>query len=182
MKKGLIIAGIVIAVLAAGLYYYTQVYTKSFSPLATTDFSLGSAKLQVVYCQPSKRGREIFGKLVPFGRTWRTGANEPTTFETSADVMFGDKVLKAGKYSLWTVPDKESWQVVFSNDIPSWGINFDGLAQRDASTDALILEVPTVKTDQVFEQFNISMENVDEGAELILAWDQTMVAVPFSVK
>jgi hypothetical protein len=182
MKRGLIIAGILLAVAIAGIYYYTQIYTKSFSPLATTDFNIGNAKLQVVYCQPSKRGRVIFGELVPFGRTWRTGANEPTTFETTSDIMFGNKELKAGKYSLWTVPDEQTWQVVFSREIPRWGINFDGLAQRDSSTDALILEVPTVKTDKVFEMFTISMENVDEGAELILAWDQTMVAVPFVAK
>src|SRR6267143_125560 len=108
MKKVLIIAGIALALIAGSLYYYTQVYTKSFSPEANVDFSDGNLKIHVFYNRPYKKGREIFGKLEPYGKTWRTGANEPTTFETSADLKFGDKVLKAGKYSLWTVPNPET--------------------------------------------------------------------------
>lgn len=182
MKKVLIIAGIVLVVIAGGLYYYTQVYTKSFSPSSTVDFSDGSVKIQVVYCRPYKRGREIFGKLEPFGKTWRTGANEPTTFETSGDLKFGDKVLKAGKYSLWTVPNPQTWQIVFNSEIPPWGINFDGTAQRNPATDALVVETPVVEESKVFEQFTISVEKGGEGAELILIWDKTLVAVPFSMR
>jgi len=181
MKKVVIIGGVLLVVIAAGLYY-TQVYTKSFSPSATVDFSDGALKIQVVYCRPYKKGREIFGKLEPYGKTWRTGANEPTTFETNVDLKFGDKELKAGKYSLWTVPNPETWQVVFNSEIPSWGINFDGTAQRNPATDALVVETPVVAQDKVFEQFTISVERVGEGAELILIWDKTLVAVPFSPK
>ena len=125
MKKVLIIGGVALVLIAGGLYYI-QVYTKSFSPSATIDFNDGDLKIQVVYCRPYKKGREIFGKLVPYAKTWRTGANEPTTFETNQDLKFGDKVLKAGKYSLWTVPNPETWQVVFNSEIPPWGVNFDG--------------------------------------------------------
>jgi len=181
MKKVLIIGGIVLILIAGGLYY-TQVYTKSFSPSATVDFNDGSLKIQVVYCRPYKKGREIFGKLEPYGKTWRTGANEPTTFETSGDLKFGDKVLKAGKYSLWTVPNPETWQVVFNSEIPSWGINFDGTAQRNPATDALVLETPVVAQDKVFEQFTISVEKVGDGDELNLIWDKTLVSVQFSAK
>src|SRR5438128_11660973 len=99
MKKVLTIVGIVLVVLAGCLYYYTQIYTKSFSPAATVELTDGSLKVHVIYSRPSKKGREIFGKLVPYGKTWRTGANEPTVFETNMDLTFGDKELKAGKYS-----------------------------------------------------------------------------------
>src|SRR6516225_6852741 len=109
MKKVIVIVGIVLVVLAGGLYYYTQVYTKSFSPETKEDFVDGNLKIRVVYSRPSKKGREIFGKLVPFGKTWRTGANEATTFETNTDLKFGDKELKAGKYSLWTIPGEQTW-------------------------------------------------------------------------
>ena len=181
MKKVLIIGGCVLVVIAGGLYY-TQVYTKSFSPSATVDFNDGDLKIQVVYCRPYKKGREIFGKLEPYGKTWRTGANEATTFETSIDLRFGDKILKAGKYSLWTVPNPETWQVAFNSEIPPWGVNFDGTAQRNLETDMLIIETPVVAQNKVFEQFTISVEKVGDGAELILIWDKTLVAVPFSAK
>ncbi len=79
MKRGIVIGSIIVVVIAGALYY-TQSYTKSFSPEANVDFNDGNLKVHVFYNRPSKRGREIFGKLVPFGKTWRTGANEPTTF------------------------------------------------------------------------------------------------------
>jgi hypothetical protein len=182
MKKVLIIAGIALLVITGCLYYYTQFYTKSFSPEANVDFSDGKLKVHVFYNRPYKKGREIFGKLEPYGKTWRTGANEPTTFETNSDLRFGDKELKAGKYSLWSVPGEQTWQIVFNSEIPQWGINFDGTAQKNPATDALIVETPVVAQDKVFEQFTISVEKVGEGAELILIWDKTLVAVPFSVK
>ncbi|HLZ17339.1 MAG TPA: DUF2911 domain-containing protein [Cyclobacteriaceae bacterium] len=182
MKKVLIIVGAVLVVIAGGLLYYTQVYTKSFSPAAVVDFNDGDLKIRVVYSRPFKKDREIFGKLVPYGKTWRTGANEPTTFETNKDLKFGEKELKAGTYSLWTVPGEQTWQVVFNSEVPNWGINFDGTAQRDLATDAAAMEVPVVAEQKVFEQFTISVEKVGEGAELILIWDKTLVAVPFSVK
>jgi len=182
MKKILIIGSSILVLIAGVLTYYVQFYTKSFSPSATVDFNDGNLKIQVVYCRPYKKGREIFGKLEPYGKTWRTGANEPTTFQTNSDLKFGDKVLKAGKYSLWTVPNPETWQVVFNSEIPSWGVNFDGTAQRNPDTDALVLETPVVAQGKIFEQFTISVEKVGEGAELILIWDKTLVAVPFSTK
>jgi len=182
MKKVLIIAGIGLVVIAGGLYYYTQVYTKSFSPESNVDFKDGNLTVHVIYSRPSKKGREIFGKLVPYGKTWRTGANEATIFETNSDLKFGDKDLKAGKYSLWTVPGEKTWQVVFNSEIPPWGINFDGTAPRNPATDVLVTETPVMTQNKVFEQFTISVEKVGEGAELILIWDKTMVAVPFSSK
>ena len=139
MKKVIIIVGVVLVVIAGGLFYYTQVYTKSFSPAATVEFNDGDLKIRVVYSRPSKKGREIFGKLVPYGKTWRTGANEPTTFESNRDLKFGEKELKAGTYSLWTVPGEQTWQVILNSEVPNWGISFDGTAQRDLATDAIVL-------------------------------------------
>ena len=181
MKKGIVIGGIIVVVIAGALYY-TQSYTKSFSPEANVDFNDGNLKVHVFYNRPSKKGREIFGKLVPFGKTWRTGANEPTTFETNKDLKFGDKELKAGKYSVWTIPGKQTWQVIFNSEIPWWGVNFNTQASRDLAKDALIVEVPAVTENKEFEQFTISVEKVSDGAELILIWDRTLVAVPFSLK
>jgi hypothetical protein len=181
MKKGLIIVGVLVVVLA-GVFAFIRYSTKSHSPESNVSFSDGNLKVHVFYNRPYKKGREIFGKLVPFGKTWRTGANEATVFETSSDLKFGDKELKAGKYSLWTVPGEKSWQVVFNSEIPSWGVNFNAEANRNPATDVLIVESPVVQENKEFEQFTISVEKVGDGAELILIWDKTLVAVPFSAK
>jgi hypothetical protein len=182
MKRTLIIVGIAVVALIAGLAYL-RVKAKSYSPEGSVDFTEGTLKVHVFYNRPYKKGRAIFGKLVPYGKTWRTGANEATEFETNSDLSFGDKVLKAGKYSLWTVPNEQTWQVVFNSEIPSWGIGYDGEAQRNPSTDALVVEAPVNHSqEKEFEQFTISVEKVSDGMELIFFWDKTIVSVPFSVK
>lgn len=182
MKKTLIIIGVAVVVIAA-ILVFLRIKAKSYSPEGNVDFSDGNLKVHVFYNRPYKKNREIFGKLVPYGKTWRTGANEATVFETSADLVFGDKELKAGKYSLWAVPGEQSWQVAFNSEIPSWGIDFSGEALRNPSTDALVVEVPVHHSqDKVFEQFTISVEKGADGIELVFFWDQTVVAVPFAAK
>jgi hypothetical protein len=97
--------------------------------------------------------------------------------------MIGGKLLKPGKYSLWTVPNEESWQVIFNSDVPAWGISVlnKGNAARNTETDVLIVDVPVMTTEMEFEKFTISIEEADDMLELVLAWDRTLVAVPFSV-
>jgi hypothetical protein len=181
MKKIFIIAGSLLIILLC-LFAFIRYNTKSHSPEGNVDFTDGSLKVHVFYNRPLKRGREIFGKLVPFGKTWRTGANEPSTFETNSDLKFGDKELKTGKYCLWTVPGEQTWKIIFNSKIPLWGVSFNSEANRDLAGDVLIVEVPAVVENKEFEQFTISVEKVAEGAELILIWDKTLVAVPFSLK
>jgi hypothetical protein len=182
MRRTLIIVGVIV-VLIAGVLAYLRIKAKSYSPEGTVDFSDDKVKIHVFYNRPFKKGRVIFGKLVPYGKTWRTGANEPTQFETSTDLLFGDKTLKAGTYSLWTVPNEQSWQVVFNTEIPAWGIDYNGEALRNLSTDAVVVEVPVNHSqEKEFEQFTISVEKAADGIELIFFWDKTVVSVPFSVK
>ena len=176
------IAGLGIAVIVAVMitFLYT---TKSHSPASVASFDKDGLKIEVTYNSPLKRGRKIFGGLVPYGKTWRTGANEPTVFETNKPLQIAGKVLKPGRYSLWTVPNEDSWQVIFNTEIPTWGINVlkHGVASRDEETDALVVEVPVMTSEKEFEKFIISIDHADDMLELVLAWDQTLVAVPFSV-
>lgn len=177
----MIIGGIAVFLLVVAFFFF-RINTKSSSPEGKVEFRDDSLKINIYYCRPYKRGREIFGKLVPYGKTWRTGANEATTFETNKDLKFGDKVLKTGQYSLWSVPNEKSWLVVFNSHIPMWGVDFHGEAQRNTSTDALVVEVPVVAQNKVFEQFTLSIEKVVDGAELVFIWDKTVVVVPFTIK
>lgn len=180
MKKILLIsAGIVVAILMGFLYIgFNQM--KAISPEKTSSFEKDSLILKVVYNSPSKRGREIFGGLVPYGKVWRTGANEPTIFETNSDIIIQGKKLPKGKYSLWTIPNETSWSILFNSEIPFWGINFNGQLDREAKNDVLVVDVPALIQKKEFEEFTISIEQGAEDMELIFLWDKTLVAVPFS--
>ncbi len=184
MKRFLIIAGVIIVLIGGVLFYYMSIYTKSFSPEANVVFENGDLKVHIFYNRPNKKGRVIFAKdgLVPFGKVWRTGANEATVFGTNKDLDFGGKSLPKGKYSLWTIPNEQTWKVILNSDIPSWGVGFDGQALREPEKDVLTIEAPVVIQDKEFEQFTISVEKMGEEMELIFIWDKTLVAVPFTLK
>ncbi len=183
MKKVILISGLIVALGAIVAILVGYKFTKSHSPEEVVSYDEDNLVIAVSYNRPFKKGRQIFGSLVPYGKTWRTGANEPTTFETNQDLKIGGSVLKKGRYSLWTVPNETSWQVVFNSSVPNWGIDVmkNGQAARDEKTDALIFEVPVMQTEKEFEQFTISIEKADDALELVLAWDKTLVAVPFVV-
>jgi Protein of unknown function (DUF2911) len=182
MKKFLIITGIAVAaliILGAVTRFFVQKHEKSFSPEERITYEQGDLKVNVLYNRPFKKGRKIFGQLVPYGQVWRTGANEATTFETSKDISFEGKTLRRGKYSLWTIPDESTWTIIFNTEYGQWGIGPDGKANRNPERDALSVVVHPVQSQKEFEQFTISFEKVGEDSEMVLIWDTTVVAVPF---
>lgn len=147
------------------------------SPQATATYDKDGLKVEVVYSRPYKKGREIFGELVPFDEVWRTGANEPSTFTTNKALKIGGKMLPAGKYTLWTIPHADKWQVIFNKKMYNWGINMEGKASREAAEDALEVAVPVEQLPGVTEQFTIRI--VDQKVPTLeLAWDKTQVSVP----
>jgi len=182
MKKFLIIAGVLVAVVLGFRTFYMN-YTKSASPEANTEFNEGDVSIKVYYNSPSKRGRVIFGpgRLVPFDTVWRTGANEATVIETNRDLVIQGKTLKAGKYSLFTIPGAQSWKIIFNSETGQWGIDFNGAANRDPKNDVVVAEVPSMSHENVVEKFTISVEKADEEILLIFLWDQTVVTLPMTI-
>jgi len=181
MKRFLLVLGIILVIIL-GILTYFRVHTKSFSPEDQVKFENGDLKINVFYNRPSKKGRVIFGELVPYGRAWRTGANEATTFETNKDLTFGDKILKAGKYSLFTIPEEQKWTILFNSESGQWGVGFNGEANRDPAKDVLTIEAPSVNIEKEVEKFTIEVSKMGEDHELTFIWDKTVVAVPFSIK
>ncbi len=155
-------------------YQYLAATTKKASPEATAIYANG-VNMTVKYCKPSKKGREIFGGLVPYGEVWRTGANEATVFTSDKDLTIGGKSLKAGSYSLWTIPNADNWVIIFNSDVPSWGVSFGGKASRDTEKDVVQVTVPVENLNVSIELFDISFT---ETPALVLAWDKTKVSVP----
>ncbi|MEO2064682.1 MAG: DUF2911 domain-containing protein [Christiangramia sp.] len=167
-----------VLVLGFVLLMIVRYNTKAHSPEDTVTYEGKDLKMEVFYNRPYKKGREIFGKLVPYDTVWRTGANEATTFETNEDILIDGSLLKAGKYTLWTIPMPSSWKVIFNDHMYPWGINMDKQAYRDPQYDALVLERPVERIPGPLEQFTISFENSGEFVNMTLAWDQTSVSIP----
>ncbi len=183
MKRFIIITGVavvVIVLLGVVVRMFSEKQKKAFSPEEAVNFTQNDLMISVEYNRPYKKGREIFGGLVPYEKIWRTGANEATIFETNKNINVKGKTLRKGKYSLWTIPGKETWTIIFNSEIGQWGINSEGEANRDPTKDEMQVIVRAVHQERVFEQFTISFEKTGEEAEMVLIWDKTLVAVPIS--
>ncbi len=183
MKRFFIFAGTAIVILMVlwwAVTFYQTRQTKSFSPEEHVVFHQDDLTIKVFYNRPYKKDREIFGKLVPYGKVWRTGANEATTFETTKDLTIEGKVLRKGKYSLWTIPQEETWTIIFNTEHGQWGINSDGEANRKPELDALSVVVRAFQQGKEFQQFTIAFDMTGEEAEMVLIWDTTLVAMPFT--
>jgi hypothetical protein len=182
MRRFLVFIGIgvaVITLLFVGIETMNTRYQKSFSPEEVVEFKQGEVHVEVFYNRPFKKGRTIFGALVPYNTVWRTGANEATTFETNRDLLIEGQILKAGKYSIWTIPNAETWAIIFNKEHGQWGVNADGDPNRDPKKDVISVEVHAVLQERIFEQFTIEFAQLEDEAEMVLLWDETLVAVPF---
>lgn len=177
-KKIIIVLAVIIALICIAAIG-VRVYTKSFSPKDVAMYQDDHHQIEINYCRPYKKDRIVFPDLIPYGKVWRTGANDATTITTSQDLPIGDKLLPTGTYSLWTIPGQEQWEVIFNKEHGQWGVNaLTGEANRDASLDILSITVPVYKTDNKIEQFTIQFETWGEAIEMLMMWDHTIVVVP----
>ncbi len=130
-------------------------------------------EIKVVYSRPQKKGREIFGNIVKYDKVWRTGADEATEIKLFKDVKMGDKTVKAGTYSLYTIPGQKEWTIILNSDLDSWGAY-----SYDKGKDVARLTVPTSSGDAL-EVFSIAFKKVDKGYHMVMGWDTARVEVPF---
>ena len=183
MRRFLIFVGISVAIILAlgwATRFFMIKHTKSFSPEEEVTLNRDDLTIKVFYNRPYKKGRVIFGPLVPYDKVWRTGANEATSFETNKALTIGSKTLPPGKYSLWTVPNKEKWTIIFNSEYGQWGINSQGEANRNPKLDVLKAEAVSLQQENVTEQFTIDLRQAAEHIELRFLWDHTQVTLPIS--
>lgn len=146
------------------------------SPPAAVEATVGGANLLVEYSRPSKRGREIWGALVPFGEVWRTGANSATHFVTDRPVTIGDLELPAGAYTLWTTFSPEGGTLIVNRQTRIWGTAYDAAFDLGRTPlESTVLDAPV-------EQFTIAIESDGDGGVLSLAWDDRRFSAPVSVR
>lgn len=143
------------------------------SPHETTSAVLGGKKVTIEYGRPYKKGREIFGKLEPFGKVWRTGANEATTIETAGDLMLGSLHVPAGKYSLFTIPGETEWTLIINKVAKQ-----SGAYAYDAKNDLGRIKMKLEKSPKVTEQLTISIDAQGSRGTLKIAWDNVIASVP----
>jgi hypothetical protein len=168
----------VFAVVVASFGVNAQVKTPAPSPKATVSQVVGLTDVEVVYSRPGMKGRTIFGDLVPFGKTWRTGANANTTVSFSDDVVIDGKTLKKGKYALYTVPKAENWDVIFYSTTDNWGTP----EEWKESNVALKTSAKTEMLNRNVESLTIGINNLDNNyGNLEMAWEKTLVSVKFEV-
>ncbi|MEL6988380.1 MAG: DUF2911 domain-containing protein, partial [Bacteroidota bacterium] len=158
-----------------------QIKTPAASPKSKLVQDVGLGNVTIEYNRPSKKGRDIFGGLVPYGEMWRTGANASTKVEFSEDVEVMGQPLKAGKYALYTIPGEVTWTVVFHKNLSYWGTGGENYNKEE---DALRVTVrPITMPEGVFvETFIILINNIKpNGADIELLWDDVNVIIPFTV-
>ncbi|MBV1923941.1 MAG: DUF2911 domain-containing protein [Flavobacteriaceae bacterium] len=158
--------------------------TKKHSPEQHITHTQNDLEVKAFYCSPAKKDRKIFGELVPYNEVWRTGANEASTFTTNKDLNVNGELLKAGTYSLWTIPNEKSWKIIFNSEMYGWGVKFtDQSPSRDPKHDALIAEANVSKSLTTTENFSISfLETSPEIFIMTIAWDDVAVPLKISVK
>ncbi len=133
------------------------------------------AIIRVTYSRPAKDGRQIFGQLVPYHKVWRTGANEATEIKFYKDVEINGMAIKAGSYSLFTIPDEKDWDIILNSDLDYWG----AYSYND-NHDVVRIKGPSKELMTAVENFTIQFTSTGEKQGVMkLAWDRTVVEVPF---
>ena len=149
------------------------------SPLDSVTFTVGKAPVKVCYGRPSLRGREMLGSArIPYGKLWRTGANEPTIFYTPVAIQVAGIRVPPGVYSLYTVPGKTGWEVIVNRSITQWG-------EESRYTDQVKAQemgrgkAPAETLAEPIETFTIRGEPGSKGTtSLVLEWEKTRVKIP----
>ncbi|MBI1723292.1 MAG: DUF2911 domain-containing protein [Gemmatimonadetes bacterium] len=146
------------------------------SPRDTARATVAGATLWVDYSRPSKRGRLIFGGVVPWDTIWRTGANAATQFRTDRDLEMGGVRVPAGFYTLWTIPSPSGWKLLINSETGQWGTD------HHPERDVFRLDMRVSSLAQPVERFTIAVAAEGQGGVLKLQWDTTEASIPFTVR
>jgi len=175
MQSKYLAAGVLLVLMAATLSLTQQPpqdKSKRPSPPGTAEVTLKGKKITIDYSRPYLKGREVGQELAPYGKVWRTGANEATALTTEVDLNIGGVKVPAGKYTLYSLPSEGTWKLIINKQTGQWG------TQYDESQDLARIDMKKSPLAQPVEQFTISFSKTSEtAAELNLDWENTRVSV-----
>lgn len=177
MKKNVF----VIAVMAIVLMFTNEMSAQKFAKLDKSpmdgasypaSYKVSDKLVKITYGRPQLKGREL-SKLAPNDKVWRTGANEAAEITFYKDVMFGGKAVKAGTYTLFTIPADGEWTVILSTAKNVWGSYF-----YKENEDVVRVKGTVSKSEDLIEAFSIAFDGTDMNANMYLGWGNTIVTVP----
>jgi hypothetical protein len=147
------------------------------SPPGTAEVTLKGKKITIEYSRPSLKGRHVGQELAPYGKVWRTGANEATSLVTEADLTIGGANVPAGKYTLYSLPSEGTWKLIINKQTGQWGTVYN------ESQDLTRVDMRKSQLPQPVEQFTISFDaKSDISADLVLEWENLRLSVPVNAK
>lgn len=132
---------------------------------------------RVIYSRPQKNGREVFGKLIDYGKVWRLGANEATEIEFFTNVKINNVKLKKGRYTLYSIPEADKWTFIINSDNDSWG-SF----KYDEKKDLVRVNAAVEKISEPVESLSMVFEKASSGIQLVVMWDDVKVAMPIMLQ
>ncbi|HEY0704570.1 MAG TPA: DUF2911 domain-containing protein [Candidatus Acidoferrales bacterium] len=147
--------------------------SKRTSPAAHAEFQFPDGKTVIVdYSSPRMKGRKIFGGIVPYGQVWRAGANEATTFVINTDLTVGGKLVPAGSYTLFAIPEADKWTLVINKKTGEWGTPYTGEATELARIPMKVATLPLA-----VEDFTIALDKNGSRCTLRMDWETTRASV-----
>jgi hypothetical protein len=148
-------------------------YPVNYPILKIQDKAKDPLIMRVIYSRPQKNGRDVFGGLVEYGQIWRVGANEATEIEFFRDVTIGKTKIKKGRYTLYAIPQTDSWTLIVNRDTDTWGA-----FKYDQKKDVVRIDVKPEKNVDMAEAFSMYFEPRTGGANLYIHWDNVRTALP----
>jgi hypothetical protein len=148
------------------------------SPAAHGEFQFTDGKTVIVdYSSPRAKGRKVFGGLVPYGEVWRAGANEATTFVLNTDLTVGGKLVPAGSYTIFAIPEADKWTLIINKKTKEWGVPYTGEATELARIPMKVSTLPSA-----LENFTIAFDKNGDGCTMRMDWETTRASVDITEK
>jgi tetratricopeptide (TPR) repeat protein len=139
---------------------FSQIQTPAPSPATNVQQTIGLTDITLEYARPSVRNRVVFGNLVPFNKIWRTGANENSIISFSTSIKIGDTDVPAGKYSVYTIPNENSWEFILYSDYNNWGLPSDW----DENKVVVRQKFTPIKLENKIESFKFALDDLTNNS------------------
>jgi Protein of unknown function (DUF2911)/Protein of unknown function (DUF3347) len=161
---------LLVLLISLSLGVFAQLNVPEPSPSASFSQTLGFTKIRVDYARPGAKGREVFGKLIPYGEIWRTGAGDCSTINFNEDVTIGGKKIAKGKYSLFSIPNADQWTIILNTDT-----TLHGTSGYDEKKDVHRFTIKPEKSARFYTTFTIELSDiVKDNGMLYLIWENTI--------
>ncbi len=147
-----------------------------YPQLKMTNPDIAAPVMRVIYSRPHLQGRNLFAGILKHDEIWRLGANEATELNVFQSITIGDKKIVPGRYSLYAIPRTGYWTIAVNKDLDLWGL------KQDPSMDVVRVQVPVTYYNPVMEYFTMVFEKTENGANLIMAWDDVVAKLPIKTE